>query len=343
MVTPPSAPTKSSVSAEEVHKRSADEVFPTHMDSVGPDRMWASVRWPETHPFYSDASSGVDSYLLLETIRQLTILACHRHYGTDSAAHFVMPGIGMALVPDALRPRTRPVDVSVRLCGTRVRRSADGTLQSVRLEAEFFDGAVLFATGHGDAMIVNDRVYSRLRGGRTTLQRADTTRPYGVPADPHLIGHNSDSEVVISAVHTADSFTLTLDYSNRVLFDHPLDHIAGMIPIAATRQILRCLRSDPGAELSKAEFRFPTALEFDDKVTVSVTAGTEITTLQFVQAGRTAATCEVTVGPAMVEELREEASDRESRVHHQIAGPRSLRERRISTSRESVAGGLLAP
>ena len=342
MVAIPAAAFGHPVSPGEVHKESAAQVFPSRVASVGTDELWAEVRWPSTDSFYNDASSGIDSFMLMETVRQLTILTCHYHYGTATDAHFVMSGLGMALVPSGSQSLTRPTAVSARLIGTRVRRSADGTLQSVRLEVEFFQEGVLFATGHGDAMILNARVYSRLRGGRTTKRLGGAPRSSGAPLEPCLVGHIVESEVVISADHSNDSFTLSLDFSNSVLFDHPLDHIAGMIPVEATRQILRCLRSDPGTELSTAEFHFRAALEFDGEINVSVSAEVDRATFQFEQGGRLAVTCEVTVGPAAVVPWVPESSGREAAGRFPSDLVVSPRGRRMSTSREFLAEGLPA-
>jgi hypothetical protein len=330
------------VSPEQVHKLAASEAFPSFVASVGEDELWAQVRWPATHSFYKDASSGLDSFMLMETVRQLTILACHYHYGTVADAHFVMSGLGVALFPLDTPARSRPTDVSVHLVGTRVRRSVDGTLQSVRLEAQFFHESALFASGYGDAMIVNQRVYSRLRGGRT-VKRSNVGRVSSVATvAPSQVGHLSGSGVVLSSEYSPDSFKLSLDFSDPVLFDHPLDHIAGMIPVEASRQIMRCLRSDPGAELSTAEFRFHKALEFDGEVSVEVSAAEDGATLRFIQSGEVAVTCDVTVAPGAVPPRGQEADGREA-AGHRLAGQQGLpRERRMSTSREVFAGDLFA-
>jgi hypothetical protein len=343
MVEVPAAAFGHMVTPDQVHKESASEAFPTLVSSVGEHELWAEVRWPTNHAFYKDASSGLDSFMLMETVRQLTILACHYHYGTATEAHFVMSGLGLALFPLAIPEETRPTNVSARLVGTRVRRSADGTLQSVRLEAEFFHQSVPFASGHGDAMIVNERVYSRLRGGRTA-KRSDPGRISSVATvAPSQVGHLSGSEVVLSSEHSSDSFTLSLDFSNPVLFDHPLDHIAGMIPVEASRQIMRCLRANPGAELSTAEFHFHRALEFDVEVNVEVSAGDEDgATLQFVQGGRVAVTCAVTVAPVATPPRGPGLGGREAVVRCPAGQPVLPQGRRTSTSREVFAGDLLA-
>jgi hypothetical protein len=238
--------------------------------------------------------SHLDSYLLIETIRQLTILVCHDHYGTPLGARFVMPGIGASLAPSFGGDLGVVSEIAVHLRGTNVRRTMAGALQSVELEATFYANGTLVASGHGDAVIVNDRVYSRMRGGRTEVFQGGSSRQARSTFAPHIVGHKSTTDVVLARSSTVDRFTLSLDMNNSILFDHPLDHVAGMISVEAARQIMRVSVGTPEAELGGAEFYFDAALEFGEDITVSVTrTGTDFR-LAFIQGGRVAVRAEIT-------------------------------------------------
>ena len=341
MVAIPSLQFEHPVPESQVHKRAVSEVFPTDVVSIGADELWAGVRWPEHHSFYRHGPTRPDSYLLLETIRQLTILASHDHYGAPSSARFVMSGLGMFTLPNVEEVDLHPSEVAVRLRGTEVRRKPSGALQSVSMEVEFFAGTIPFATGHGDAMIVNERVYCRLRGGRIEEHQGGG-RPRGSILSPQLVGHRDASDVVLGGAFSSTLITLSLDLDNRILFDHPLDHIAGMIPVEATRQILRVLRSDPNNELSGAEFHYAVALEFDGEITALVRASGDHAKVQFVQAGNVAVTGEVTVAPRVVAANRPGSDDRESPVRSPTVRPESRREERKSTFHELAAADLFA-
>lgn len=249
------------------------EVFPTELMAIGADELWVGVRWPRRHMFYADPYQRVDSYLLIETIRQITILTCHQHFNTPLDAHFVMPGIGARLDNSysgfGLPPFGVGGSIAVHIDVVNVRFKNGGGLQSVQLETQFYSDGQRFATGHGDAMVVNERVYSRLRQGRTHLILGGCSRSSRSVVSPRRVGHQSFSDVVLSQVHTDESFVLSLDLGNPTLFDHPLDHVAGMIPVEACRQIMR-LQAGPRAEFEQIELVFSKALEFDGTITAKV-------------------------------------------------------------------------
>lgn len=282
------------VSRDKVHKLDASGVFPTEVVAIGADELWAGVRWPVTHAFYRRHTSQLDSYLLIETIRQLTILVCHDHYGTPLGSHFVMPGIGASLALSWGGDLGAVSEIAVHLRGTNVRRTTAGALQSVELEAAFYADGMIIATGHGDAMIVNDRVYARMRGGRTEKFQGGPARQARSTFAPQSVGHKSTADVVLARSSTVDRFTLSLDLNNSILFDHPLDHVAGMIAVEAARQIMRVSFEAPEAEMGGAEFHFDAALEFGEDITVSVTRTKTEFRLAFIQGGRVAVRAEVT-------------------------------------------------
>lgn len=279
------------VEKRKVHKRAISEVFPTDLVVVDTDELWIGVQWPVRHAFYSTGRGGTDSFLLLETLRQITILVCHVYYGTSETAHFVMPGLGFSSRPYSAHDDdgSDPDQVAVHVRGTAIRRSHAGDLQSIRLEADFYVGGRITASGHGDAVLASDKVYSRLRGGRTQLFLDDGMRAVDTLVRAEDVGRSSDSDVVLGRAATPGEHVLLPDLGNPFLFDHPLDHVAGMIPVEACRQMLRLVLRAPEAELESAEFSFPRALEFGEPISVRAQFDGASLSVQFVQFDEVAA------------------------------------------------------
>lgn len=251
-----------------------------------------------------------------------------------------MSGLGVKFAQAAATGLPHPANVVVRLRGDRVRRTPAGALRGVRIKAEFYVGSMLFATGHGDALIVNERAYSKLRNGQTEKRHGGAPRYPGATVDPRSVGHSSESDVVLSATHTADIFTLSLDLNNVILFDHPLDHIAGMIPAEATRQVVRLLRAEPDAELTSAEFHYAAALEFDGEVTIHVELDGDRAAVRFIQADKLAVSGEVTFAHSARAGNVTESDDQATRVRFQSDRPELPLEERMSTSHEFAATDL---
>jgi hypothetical protein len=302
------------------------------------DELWVGVQWPARHAFYSPYKGRTDSYLLLETIRQLTILGCHAHYGTPLDAHFVMSALGCEM-SEGVTPRAQ--NIAVRLTGTSVRRSTSGDLQSVRMKAEFYSSGSVFATGYGDAMIVSDRVYSRLRHGRIALRHGGQSRPSGSTVEPASVGHLVESDVVLGRDYRDGSFPLSLDLSNPFLFDHPLDHIAGMIPVEAVRQILRVSTGDPEAEISSADFVYDSALEFDAPVHMETHSRRGRSSINFVQDGRIAVRAQVTTAQSPDAGHSSGSNSPKARLIARDATSGPPRGERMSTSPGFAATGQL--
>jgi len=340
-MTIPPIPFDARVPANLVHKRDKSEVFPRALVHARQDEMWAGVRWPAQHRFYRPGAHGVDSYLIIETIRQLTILACHEHYATPLDAHFLMSAIGTTIQPSEGHRVTLGKNIAVHLRGASPRFAPDGSLRHVRIEATFFceDGQP-FATGYGDARIVTSGLYARVRSGRTTTVSGGPAHAPGTAWEPHRVGHSEQSSVVVSRNSSNDTFALALDLNDTTLFDHPLDHIAGMIPVEAARQILRLISDDPHAEISSSYFEFNRALEFGSPITVIVDSTHSTIDLSFQQDDATAVTAHLI--PAIERPCSLGSTRRSVHESHPADSRALLLAEQIATTHECAGSDLLA-
>ncbi|GGU32410.1 hypothetical protein GCM10010289_62120 [Streptomyces violascens] len=79
-------------------------------------------------------------------------------------------------------------------------------------------------------------VYARLRGIYSDVGWANARAlPVRAPVPAYQVGRRRDEDVVLSP-SSESSWQLRIDTSHRILFDHPVDHVPGMLLLEAARQ-----------------------------------------------------------------------------------------------------------
>ncbi|MEV8364618.1 ScbA/BarX family gamma-butyrolactone biosynthesis protein [Streptomyces niveus] len=226
------------VPRELVHRTSAAEVLLTDV-CPSPERNVFDVAasWPRSHPtFPRDGESLHSPLILVETVRQLGIYLPLSHYGVPPRFRMLITDLYFRLDPD-LEPRAtaNSTDVTCRAAVSDIRTGADGTVAGLRMEVSMRVGAQVFARAGGGARFVSPARYAALRGARAAV------RP-PVPADdwvrPDLarIGAGHARDVMIAV---GDDGALSLrpaDPRHPFFFDHPSDHVPGMVLLEAARQ-----------------------------------------------------------------------------------------------------------
>ncbi|MEV8426292.1 ScbA/BarX family gamma-butyrolactone biosynthesis protein [Streptomyces niveus] len=226
------------VPRELVHRTSAAEVLLTDV-CPGPERNVFDVAasWPRSHPTFPRDGEPLHSPLILvETVRQLGIYLPLSHYGVPPRFRMLITDLYFRLDPD-LEPRAtaNSTDVTCRAAVSDIRTGADGAVAGLRMEVSMRVGAQVFARAGGGARFVSPARYAALRGARAAV------RP-PVPADdwvrPDLarIGAGHARDVMIAV---GDDGALSLrpaDPRHPFFFDHPSDHVPGMVLLEAARQ-----------------------------------------------------------------------------------------------------------
>ncbi len=278
------------VSRHLVHRFSIGEVFITDIVPNGPDAFVAGIQWPRRHALFSAPVTRLDSHLVAETIRQLTIFLCHSRYAVPMDARFLMPGLGFTIEPgaEAEFSNAAPANCTVMLKGEDLARRRSGELRSIRVQTEFSRNGRIIARGHGDAVIAAEGVYRRLRGDALEQVSSAWLRQEATVLSPRLVGHMYASDVVLSTGSGPRSWLLSVDTANPVYFDHPLDHIPGILAVETMRQAIRSAAGLPDAELGSFEATFVHVLEFDSPAEVRLTEIGDFFHMELIQLGRTA-------------------------------------------------------
>lgn len=283
------------------HRQAISEVFVTDVRPLAVDTFVAGIQLPRRHALFGSPATRLDSHLIIEIIRQLTIVTCHTFYGVPLSSKFLMSGIGCAIADDAETAFAGggSTDCVVTLRGRDVVRRPSGEIRSIRVDVEIERTGLVVATGHGDAIIASADVYRRIRGGAANHSSHDFRREPDDLFDPVDVGHSTDSDVVLASATAADRWRLSIDTANPFYFDHPLDHVPGVLAIEATRQAIRIAEANALLDLSRVEATLTHVLELGEPIDVQLLRTAPGYVVQFVQSEKAAVRVVAEARPAL--------------------------------------------
>lgn len=224
------------VAREMVHRTSAAEVLLTDIRPRSGGGFEAAASWPRSHPtFPRDGGSLHSPLVLAETLRQLGIYIPLNYFRVSPAAHLVVTDLFFEIDPDQ-EPDADfgATDITCRVHPPDVRSNRRGGVGGLRLTVDFLTGGTAFARAGGGVRVMDDRRYAEVRGpARSAWPPAPTAglaRPaasdLAVPSRHDvLIGRHEDATVLGPA-----------DPRHPFFFDHPTDHVPGMVLLEAVRQ-----------------------------------------------------------------------------------------------------------
>lgn len=288
-----------------VHRRNLAEVFLTDIQHLGRTVFTAAAQLPMVHPYYTDRIGEPrqpDALLLLECCRQAETLAAHTVLGLGADTRFVLKDWSMELTATPIRAHAGyPVELAIvaELSDAVMRgKEARGmTYEMTMLVDEVLVGTTRLRVGYLPPML-----YSALRHqrrGKPPLTSDEYVHPAGHQAvAPLRVGRTDPRNVVLADLRQqADvtSATLYAPVSHPSMFDHPLDHVPGMVLTEAARQLALLASDAPAAELATLQATFHHHTELDAPVTLTARPSTSDCVLVVVEQGELV-TSEFTVG-----------------------------------------------
>ncbi|MEU2280831.1 ScbA/BarX family gamma-butyrolactone biosynthesis protein [Streptomyces sp. NPDC013178] len=253
-----------------VHRAAVAETFLTGWRRTGTDRFSVSAQWPRAHGLHvSPDWSAYDPLLVVETIRQSGTLITHTEYDVPLDHHFVLQEFQVGTVPGRLEVGPLPAEPEVQLVFTDVqyrgRRPA-----AARYTAQVLRDGDRVATADVAFTCVSGPVYRRLRGGRTPATVAAVPVPPALPAAD--VDRALPSDVVLAATDRPARWQLRVDTAHPVFFDHPLDHVPGMLLLEAARQAARLRTGDERSPVAY-HARFHRYAELDERIWIEAKGG----------------------------------------------------------------------
>ncbi|MFJ4775450.1 ScbA/BarX family gamma-butyrolactone biosynthesis protein [Streptomyces sp. NPDC088762] len=226
------------VPRELVHRAALAEVFLTGMCRPAEGRFHVTAQLPRAHSFFTPiAGTHYDPMLICETIRQVGSYVAHEAFDVPLGHQFLLWGLDYTTVPENLVIGDTPASLDLDVVCTEVRLR--GTqLQALRYQVTMRHGDAVMATGDVCYNVASPAVYRRLRAGQLDRRPEPSLPPN--PLQPAQVGRVSPFDVVLAAApqQQGPGCTWQLRYDTRhpVLFDHPGDHLPGMVLLEAARQ-----------------------------------------------------------------------------------------------------------
>ncbi|WP_286251295.1 ScbA/BarX family gamma-butyrolactone biosynthesis protein [Streptomyces graminofaciens] len=233
-----------------VHKTAVSEVLLTDAVRTGPHRFTVAAQWPRHHVLFGNGTcpaGAADPLLLLETVRQAGIYVSHVYYDVPLAHPFLLTSIDYEVEGPTPGSAARKGPHCVLLDVQCVVEHHTADRLGMSLEARLvIDGRLEGRVGLCWQAAAPER-YARMRypagpvevpptgPGTALLALADPV------AAPHILGRLHERDVMLAALpanlgpsHNAlqgtgqDVWSLRLDTTHPVYFDHVCDHIPGM-------------------------------------------------------------------------------------------------------------------
>ncbi|MFJ9902676.1 ScbA/BarX family gamma-butyrolactone biosynthesis protein [Streptomyces sp. NPDC101152] len=254
------------VPREYVHRASVAEVFLTDWKAEPggsaelANRFVVHAQWPRSHALFAPSDGHQDPLLLVESIRQIGSLLAHAEYGVPFGHQFLMWDMSFEATASAFDADSAPTEVELHtVCSDIVRRGR--TVAGMRYEVSVRRAGVTVARGGASFSCTSPAAHRRLRADRPTT----TGRALPTPTDPATVGHTDPRHVVLAAPQTPGEarWELRVDTGHPVFFDHPVDHVPGMMLMEAARQAARAATRQPRALLLGMDSEFTRYCELD--------------------------------------------------------------------------------
>ncbi|AHH99172.1 ScbA/BarX family gamma-butyrolactone biosynthesis protein [Kutzneria viridogrisea] len=256
-----------------VHRVAVAEVFVTGAVAAAEGEYRIGVQVPRHHGMYGDAlhtTGRYDPMFFLEACRQSTYVVVHLFHDVPLDRNFILRDVAVRVVDsDLLAIGETPTEAVLHVRVQRQFRNRDRALTGMRVGYQVvIDGRVAVEC-ELSASWITAREHDALR----TRSREDLglgARPTACPAarraPAELVNRRVPLNVVISRPVRDDRgghrAALIADTTHPSLFDHPLDHLPGMLEVEACRQ-LALASLGPGWRLDRLSARFREFAEFD--------------------------------------------------------------------------------
>lgn len=231
-----------------VHRDALGEVFLTDLRRIDGESYAAAAQLPRSHAYYGDHQlrpSFHDPLLLLEACRQANLAGAHRFYGVDEDNKFILTHLRLTLThlrSLVVGPAPLPLVMRVRVAN---RKERDGRVTGLDYAIELSVDGMVIGTSEMGLRFKTPTDYLTLRlsnrAGRalpSSANHPDVTP--GTPVAPHLVGRSAPENVVLVDAATSGatgSAGLRIPADHPSMFDHPQDHLPGMVITEGARQL----------------------------------------------------------------------------------------------------------
>uniref|UniRef100_A0AAU2JS15 A-factor biosynthesis hotdog domain-containing protein n=1 Tax=Streptomyces sp. NBC_00049 TaxID=2903617 RepID=A0AAU2JS15_9ACTN len=281
-----------------VGKEDLSEALVTGWRRISDTVQTVTVEWPDHHTFYTPIPGSYSPLLFTESVRQALALVCRTSYGIPATHRMGWARLRSETEPAALRTTGVPVRAEFRVTHSSVTRRKLGSVHFVA-HVEGTVGTLRAGSAEIHYSAHPAAIYDRLRGPYAEAAHAFAQAPAPTtPLPARRVGRTDPHDVVLSPTDAPDRFRLRVDTTHPVLFDHPHDHIPGMVLLEAAGQAALATSPYP-ATATAFDTHFDRYVEFDAPCLLTAAPspagrGTRVTAHQH---GHRVFTSEVTLTP----------------------------------------------
>jgi 2-oxo-3-(phosphooxy)propyl 3-oxoalkanoate synthase len=226
-----------------VHKRSIENVLLTEVRGAGDDRFICAGRIPTAHRFFNDAGRRPQKDILFYTElgRQASLAICHAFLGVAMDEVFIFQQSQAVLAHGLCKRELRADSVVTEIRINDIERRRNNAVSRVVAEHIMSLNGERVFHGTGAWTVQSAALFKRLRRiGKSGMPAANDS-----PAEDSIADSASSSTArnqVISTVQAGDSradfvASLTIDQIHPYFFDHPCDHVPGMLLLEGCAQL----------------------------------------------------------------------------------------------------------
>lgn len=248
-----------------VHRHAVSEVLLTDWCRTGADAFVCAAQWSRRHSFYRVHDGRHDPLLLAETIRQAGLLLCHEAYQMPPEHSFLMDRMTYDADLDGLTVGAAPAEIVLVVRAQELRRRTR-SVSVVRFDVEFFRDEAPIGRGAAWVRCVEPRLYKRIRSSKCPQVTLREQQPTPVP--PAEVGVIEADDVVLGHCWQPGEWPLRILTEHPVLFDHPLDHVPGMLGLEGMRQASRAALGWPNGQLTTCDITFSRFVELGEPSSV---------------------------------------------------------------------------
>ncbi|MEU1122371.1 ScbA/BarX family gamma-butyrolactone biosynthesis protein [Streptomyces sp. NPDC005899] len=245
-----------SVPKEYVHLRRADAVLITGWDRPEDGQFSLTALWPAP-----PAGLPYDPRILIQTIRQSGLAIAHAEYGVPLSHHTLLDSFDFDVAPGfrtTAATSSCPLTVRISLAEPKKRGRA---VSSLGMDIRVLHDGVTVARADCQFGWISPAAYRRLRGDR--LAARWNSWPLPEPVAPRAVGRTTRADVVLAPGDHPRHWQLRNDVDNTLLFDHPVDHVPGLVLMEAAFQAAHATLYPATLEATSVATTFDRYTEFD--------------------------------------------------------------------------------
>ncbi|ARF59127.1 ScbA/BarX family gamma-butyrolactone biosynthesis protein [Streptomyces gilvosporeus] len=248
------------VPKEFVHLRYDDSVLVTDWHRTGAMNFRVTAIWPALDR--GAPGRGFRSWAMqaAQMVRQTGLLLAHAEFGAPLTHAVLLRTFDFAFDVERLEAERKPTSLVLDVV-CEITKSRGRSISGLRMTMSIHCAGRQVGTAATGFEWIPPGVYRRLRGVHAEAVRDQAPLPAPVP--PAQVDCTADVEVVLTPTDTAGRWLLRGDFRNTALYDHPVDHVPGLVMIEAAQQAARLVTAHRTFRPSALTTVFERYVEFD--------------------------------------------------------------------------------